>query len=126
MNDDKPILYLLILLCFPLLLYAESPTFLSKSGQSNEGDRWLGRDKFYHFTVSASLAIGSFYVYREQLHNEEKGSYGFSGGLTLSLGALKEYYDAKHPERHQASWKDFAVDALGMTTGLTLSYFCFK
>jgi uncharacterized protein YfiM (DUF2279 family) len=122
----KTLLLFLFFLTIPLSTFAEAPQFLLKSSQSGEGDRWLGKDKFYHFTVSMGLAFGSFYVYREQLHNEERGSYCFSGGFTLSLGALKEYYDAKHPQKHTASWKDFTADAVGMAAGLGLSYLCFK
>ncbi len=89
---------------------------------TENGDRWIAQDKFFHFTVSAGIAASSYYVYRVELHNRETGSYYFSGGFTISLGALKEFYDAKHPAQHTASWKDFAADAAGMGTGLLLGY----
>ena len=93
--------------------------------QEEGGDRWLGEDKLLHFTVSAGLAFGSFYIYREELHNDWEGSYYFSGGFTISLGALKEYYDSRHPRHHTASWKDFAADVLGVGAGLGLAYIAF-
>lgn len=85
------------------------------------GDLWFAEDKFYHFTVSAGLALGSFYVYRDLLNNNRDGSYYFSAGFTVSLGAYKEYYDSKHPENHTASWKDFIVDLAGAGFGLGLA-----
>ena len=86
------------------------------------GDRWIAEDKFYHFTVSAGLALGSFYIYRDMLNNNREGSYYFSGGFTVSIGAFKEYYDSKHPAKHTASWKDFIVDLAGTGLGLGLAY----
>jgi putative lipoprotein len=89
-------------------------------------DPWLGKDKFLHFTVSAGIAFGSYYLYREELNNNETGSYYFSGGITISIGALKEFYDAKHPESQTASWKDMTADFLGMCAGLGLAYIAFE
>jgi len=91
-----------------------------------DGDHWLGNDKFLHFTVSAGIALGSYYIYREEFNNTETGSYYFSGGFTISIGALKEFYDSKHPESHTASWKDMTVDFLGMCAGLGLAYIAFE
>lgn len=86
------------------------------------GDSWTGRDKLYHFTVSAGLAFGSFYIYREGFNNNREGSYYFSGGFSVSVGAFKEYYDSRHPQRHHASWRDFAADLAGVCLGLGLAY----
>jgi uncharacterized protein YfiM (DUF2279 family) len=119
------IISLIISTLCALTVCAEIPEYISSNSPRNENDRWLGNDKLYHFALSAVISSGSFYVYYDRLHNNESGSYYFSGGVTISLGALKEYYDAKHPQKHQASWKDFAVDVVGVGFGLTLSYLIF-
>jgi len=123
-TSDRYIIHIVItvILIFAAAGHAQTPVCLQSASTSEDGDRWFGEDKFYHFTVSAGIAAGSYYVYREQLHNRETGSYYFSGGFTLSLGALKEFYDAKHPDQHTASWKDFAADAAGMGVGLLIGY----
>lgn len=102
----------------------EKPAFLRL--QHHSGDRYFAKDKLYHFMVSAGLAFGSYYGYREGLRNSETGSYYFSGGLTLSIGALKEYYDYRHPEFHCSSWKDFIADLAGTAAGLALAYIVFE
>lgn len=33
------------------------------------------------------------------------------------IGGGKEWYDARHPENHDASWGDIAADAVGAATG---------
>lgn len=76
--------------------------------------------------MSAVLSFGSYYVYREGLNNTESGSYYFSGGFTISIGALKEYYDSRHPDNHCASWKDFIADIAGAAAGLSLAYLVFE
>jgi len=105
-----------------VLASAQTPVCIQSAGMTENGDRWLAQDKFYHFTVSAGITVSSYYVYRAELNNTETGTYYFSGGFTLSLGALKEFYDAKHPQKHTSSWKDFAADAAGMGVGLLAGY----
>lgn len=119
-------LTLLFILTAALSVFAETPTFVISQPALQSGDEWFARDKLYHFTVSAGLAFGSFYIYRETLHNNREGSYCFSGGFTISVGAVKEYYDSKHPDKHQASWKDFIADLAGTGLGLCLAYFAFN
>lgn len=36
---------------------------------------------------------------------------------TAAIGGGKEWYDARHPEHHTASWGDIAADAVGASTG---------
>ena len=100
---------------------AGEPVLATQNASS--GDEWFGKDKFYHFTVSAVLSFSSFYIYRDGFNNDEDGSYYFGGGFSVSVGIFKEYYDSKHPESHHASWKDFAADVAGAGFGLLTAYF---
>ena len=36
---------------------------------------------------------------------------------TAVIGGGKEWYDARHPEHHTASWSDIAADAAGASAG---------
>lgn len=36
---------------------------------------------------------------------------------TAVIGGGKEWYDARHPEHHTASWSDIAADAVGASAG---------
>ena len=112
------------LLCLLFPLVSGSLSLAGGGGESSAffGKNWVSQDKVSHFMLSTWFAFGSFYVYREGFNNAREGSYFFSGGLTISLGALKEYYDSRHPRRHQASWGDFAADLAGTGAGLALAY----
>ena len=85
-------------------------------------DKWLAWDKALHLGVSALLSSTSYYVYRYQFHNTPEGTLYFSAGFTLTLGVAKECYDAKHPNRHNASWKDLVTDVVGMGLGIGLVF----
>ncbi len=113
---------LIMLMCISSDPRAQEPSNDQLSEPNSVDDPWIGKDKFLHFTISAGLVLTSYYVYREEFNNSETGSYYFSGGLTISLGALKEYYDWHHPHRHQASWRDLIADIAGTATGLTIAY----
>jgi hypothetical protein len=32
---------------------------------------------------------------------------------TCVIGGAKEWYDARHPDKHSADWRDIAADAVG-------------
>ena len=115
-------LCLLLILLISVTTSAQTPVCLRSAAQTSSGDQWLAHDKFLHFTVSAGLAFGSYYIYREEFRNTEEGSGYFGGSFSLSVGALKEYYDYKHPDHHAASWKDFTADAAGTGLGILLAY----
>ncbi|NQS98039.1 MAG: hypothetical protein HQ591_06265 [candidate division Zixibacteria bacterium] len=118
----KLIFLALLLTAFAGSAFGQNPASILIPAQSSGGDEWFAEDKLYHFTASAALSFGSFYVYRDALHNHRQGSYYFSGGFSISIGALKEYYDSKHPQSHHASWKDFGADIAGAGAGLILAY----
>jgi len=106
----------------PGIVLAQAPAINPMPVNFNCSSPWLQTDKVKHFAVSAVITFSSYYIYREEFNNTESGSYYFSGGFTISLGALKEFYDYKHPENHHAEWRDFIADAAGVSLGLILAY----
>ena len=70
-------------------------------------DNWSGQDKAQHFIASAMLsAAGNEYSQHQ-------------GMFSVSLGASKELWDSR-PEGSGWSWKDFAWDIAGASTGYTV------
>ncbi len=80
-------------------------------------DSWLGKDKFQHFFASAFLTGVGYFVAREPFERSQETSTYLGGGFAIGIGAGKEIYDLKSPERH-ASVKDFVADLLG--AGVTI------
>lgn len=83
-------------------------------------DSWTGRDKTAHFISAAALAYaGSAAV--EQQHASPARSRNIGFAFAISLGALKETYDSRAAGSGW-SWKDFAWDVAGASTGYSLYY----
>ncbi|MBC8277518.1 MAG: hypothetical protein H8E46_04755 [FCB group bacterium] len=124
MNKNITIFLIFLFLggLLPQAASAQGNVFLSSADNSKNPNSWFRADKVKHFALSAVITYGSYYIYREEFNNTESGSYYFSGGFTISLGALKEYYDYKRPENHYAEWRDFIADAAGVSLGLILAY----
>jgi len=81
-------------------------------------DDWLGADKALHFGVSAGCALIGYGlsapVWSERWQRATAGA-----SFALSLGAAKELYDlAGHGD---ASWRDFAWDAIGAASGVLVA-----
>lgn len=81
-------------------------------------DRWTGPDKAQHFISSAFLA-GAGNAYGEHQNWSKGRSASFGLAFAISLGAAKEFYDSREAGTGW-SWKDFAWDIAGATTGYTL------
>ncbi len=80
-------------------------------------DPWLGRDKAYHFGISAALAGAATGLAGSQgLDEAERAPLAL--GLTLCVGLGKEAHD-KRVKGHW-SWRDLAWDALGALVGYGL------
>lgn len=81
-------------------------------------DAWTGQDKAQHFLASAILsAAGNEYAQRQGISEDRSAAYGLM--FSISLGAGKELWDSR-PAGSGWSWKDFAWDIAGATTGYTL------
>jgi putative lipoprotein len=81
-------------------------------------DAWTGQDKAQHFIASTILsAAGNEYALHQGFSQERSAAYGLM--FSLSLGAGKEAWDSR-PLGSGWSWKDFAWDIAGATTGYAL------
>ncbi len=74
-------------------------------------------DKPKHAGVSAVMGslITSAAYHFFKVSPKKAGVIGFS--VCLLVGAAKEMYDKRHPERHDAEMKDFGADAVGCAAG---------
>ncbi|MFP2240077.1 YfiM family lipoprotein [Pseudescherichia vulneris] len=78
-------------------------------------DAWTGQDKAQHFLASAILsAAGNEYAQYQGYNQDRSAAYGMM--FSISLGAGKEWWDSR-PSGSGWSWKDFAWDIAGATTG---------
>ncbi|WP_342323982.1 YfiM family lipoprotein [Kosakonia sp. BYX6] len=78
-------------------------------------DNWTGQDKAQHFLGSAMLsAAGNEYAQHQGISRDRSAVLGVM--FSLSLGASKELWDSR-PAGSGWSWKDFAWDVAGATTG---------
>ena len=78
-------------------------------------DAWSGQDKAQHFIASAMLAAaGNEYAQHQGISRDRSAVIGFM--FSVSLGASKELWDSR-PAGSGWSWKDFAWDVAGATTG---------
>ena len=81
-------------------------------------DQWSGQDKAQHFLASAMLsAAGNEYAQHQGISRDRSAVYGLM--FSVSLGASKELWDSR-PAGSGWSWKDFAWDVAGATTGYTV------
>ena len=78
-------------------------------------DAWSGQDKAQHFLASAMLsAAGNEYAQHQGYSRDRSAAIGLM--FSVSLGASKELWDSR-PAGSGWSWKDFAWDVAGATTG---------
>lgn len=93
---------------------------LSATAYAQSDDPWLSPDKGLHFAVSAGIASAGYAsaaIFTRDVHVK------FAVGLALSLaaGTGKEMLDAFRAGS-DSSYKDLAFDALGIATGLVISW----
>ncbi len=72
-------------------------------------DKWAGKDKFQHATIE--IAIGTV----TGAYFEDKTT---AFAVAMLPGIAKEIYDYKHSNKHSASFKDLAADAVGAAVGV--------
>ncbi len=101
---------------FTLILLAGS---LSFGGPRREppADHWLGRDKLYHFAVSAVIHSTTHSVLRANGRGYRDAAWT-AAGVTLSVGVAKESWD--RISGRDVSFRDLAADAAGTGTGAIL------
>ena len=73
-------------------------------------DSWSGQDKAQHFIASA----GNEYAQHQGNSRDRSAVIGLM--FSVSLGASKELWDSR-PAGSGWSWKDFAWDVAGASTG---------
>ena len=93
---------------------------VSTAAFAQDDDPWLSPDKGLHFAVSAGIASAGYAsaaLFTRDVHVK------FAVGLALSLaaGTGKEMLDAFRAGS-DSSYKDLAFDALGIATGLVVSW----
>ena len=93
------------------------------NGQTSEKtgvpDRWLGRDKLAHFTVSlAAVGLANHWLVAENAETPVRAR-NTAVGFSLSLGVIKEFHDGAH-RGNRFSFKDLAADILGAAVGTAL------
>ncbi|PZR06657.1 MAG: hypothetical protein DI536_29510 [Archangium gephyra] len=82
-------------------------------------DPWLGPDKALHFSVSAGLSAGG-YAAASIFTDDVPTKLAVGATLAGVFGIGKEVFDVL--SYGYSSYKDLAWDALGITTGLVLSW----
>lgn len=82
-------------------------------------DRWLGRDKLAHFTVSlAAVGLANHWLKAESAETPVRAR-NTAVAFSLSLGAIKELHDGAQ-KGNRFSFKDLAADILGAALGTVL------
>lgn len=92
---------------------------LSLSSKNHSPDPWISADKFEHFFISAMLSGGGLLVLKMN-NNRENQSLIACVGVTICLGASKEFYD-KTSGKGTASWKDFTAGVVGAVFGALIA-----
>ncbi len=97
-------------------------TVLSRPARADDADPWISRDKAFHFDVSAGIAAAGYGVSAAWLVDARWKALAIGGGVALAAGAGKEIVDATGLFGGDASWKDFAWDAMGTALGLAIAW----
>ena len=73
-------------------------------------DPWFGRDKWLHFAASAAVQGAAYAAFRQDARYAVAAQR--AAMVTAAVGVGKELYDWRHPDRHDASWRDLAWDGV--------------
>jgi putative lipoprotein len=91
----------------------------SPRARADDPDPWIARDKAFHFAASAGIASFTYAVAAYKLDVRWE-ALAIGGGVALAAGAGKELLDLAG--LGDASWKDFAWDAIGTVAGLAIAW----
>jgi putative lipoprotein len=94
-------------------------TLAGSRAEAADGDAWFARDKALH--ASAGVAIGAGgYAGSALVFSGTRARVTSGLALALGAGAAKEWSD--RGGRGTPSWRDFAWDAVGAATGVTIAW----
>jgi uncharacterized protein YfiM (DUF2279 family) len=79
-------------------------------------DLWFGEDKAKHLLISFFLTGAAAYYCRHHQKWSDEKSIAFGTGFSFSIGLAKEIKDLRSDD-HLFSWKDLAVDLIGIGLG---------
>jgi putative lipoprotein len=95
---------------------------VASAASADDADPWISRDKAFHFDISAGIAAAGYAASAAWLVDARWKALAIGGGAALAVGAGKELVDATGIFGGDASWKDFAWDAIGTVAGLALAW----
>ncbi len=95
---------------FALVFVLGSFQFGASPERAQDADRWLARDKLYHFVGSAVIQGAGHSVLRATGSDYRSASIT-AGAITLGAGIGKELWDRS--QGRYFSWKDLGADLLG-------------
>lgn len=105
----------LLLIATTVLLQA-APAFSPPDSVPREPDRWLGMDKFWHFSASFVSVGAGYHLFANRIGFSHETAAAAASAGTITLGISKEFYDLLGRERH-FSWKDIVADLCGIGAG---------
>jgi uncharacterized protein YfiM (DUF2279 family) len=82
-------------------------------------DYWFGKDKAYHWGVSAFLTVSAYCAYTFLVKSKDPESTILSCAFALTIGLAKEDFDLK-VKKSFFSLKDLGADCAGIGTGLLM------
>jgi putative lipoprotein len=106
----------------PAIVAFAVATAVSPAALADDADPWISRDKALHFDVSAGIAAAAYGVSAAWLVDARWKALAIGGGVALAAGAGKELVAATGVFGGDASWKDFAWDAIGTAAGLAIAW----
>ena len=99
------------------------PPYLNEISQktlfTRDVDHILSNDKAKHFVASLISTVFVHQLSTKHFDFEKTESKTIAGGVTFSIGILKESYD-KFIKKKKFSWEDLIADAAGIAVGLIL------
>lgn len=105
-------LIVLALWLSPTSLFGQS-TAAEDSTRAQQKEPWHSADKYSHFTVSALLTAGQFFVLHERAQLSENRALTAAMTSTAVIGIAKEVYDGVSG-KGTASVKDVVADFAGI------------
>src|SRR5512140_2849639 len=75
------------------------------------GDAWFGHDKWLHFAASAVIQGTAYTAFHQRARYTVAAQR--ASLVTAAVGIGKELYDWRHPDKHDASWRDLTWDGIG-------------